>query len=90
MSNHTNTLILDAIYQALSRCNTHPAACLDITKSHLTSIESLALDSLDLLQFSMDVEEALDVEMDIVDFPAEATLQEVADHFEALLTASRK
>ena len=45
--------------------------------AHIT-LESLALDSLDILQFAMDVEDSLGKRIDIVDFPPDATLLEIA------------
>ncbi|WP_420587923.1 phosphopantetheine-binding protein [Marivita sp.] len=82
--------IIDVMYASLALCNTHPDACLDKDKANTTTVESLALDSLDLLQFAMDVEEKLDVEMDVVEFPGDATLQEVAEHFLKLFEEKKK
>jgi acyl carrier protein len=78
-------IAIDALYEALSTCNIHPEADLNKATVKTTTIASLALDSLDLLQMAMDVEEVLDVELDVVEFPGDATLWDVAEHFQKLM-----
>lgn len=80
----TKADILEAVFAILAKSSIHPDVDLNINHAAEITIGSLALDSLDLLQFSMEVEERLDIEMDVVEFPPAATLEEVADHFLAL------
>ena len=87
MSKNTASIsvAIDALYAALTNCRIHPDINLDKATVKTTTIASLALDSLDLLQMAMDVEEVLGVELDVVEFPADATLWEVAEHFQQLM-----
>lgn len=45
---------------------------------------ALGLDSLSLLQFSMDMEDMLGVELEVGEFPREATLNEFAEYLVGL------
>lgn len=47
-------------------------------------VSDLGLDSLDLLQFVIDVENRLGIEADADDLPVDATLAELADFFSDL------
>lgn len=82
MSKEINPQIFGAIVDALRHCKLHPEIDLSIEKASTTTIESLQLDSLDLLQFAMDVEDNLGIEIDVVEFPQDATIAEVAEHIE--------
>lgn len=84
MGKEINPRIFRAIVDALKRCKLHPDIDLAIEKASSTKIESLQLDSLDLLQFAMDVEDDLGIEIDVVEFPPDATLAEVAEHIETI------
>jgi len=83
-ANSIYTEILSLIVNTLSSYQIEPNRVLVTNKATSTTVGSLGLDSLDLLQFSMDVEDALDLEIDIVEFPDDATLDEVAKHIEQL------
>lgn len=72
---------LAAILSALTDFDTHPDADLSEQSAGVTTVADLALDSLDLLEFAMSVEERLGVELDIVDLPATLTLLDVAQRF---------
>lgn len=48
------------------------------------TLKSLGLDSLDTLQWAMEIEEAYDVEIDAVDFNPALTLASLAKQLEAL------
>ena len=88
-ANSTYTEILSVIVNTLSSYQIEPDLVLVTNKATSTTIGSLGLDILDLLQFSMDVEDALDLEIDIVEFPDDATLDEVAKHIEKLYTEQK-
>jgi acyl carrier protein len=72
---------LKAILSALKDFDTHPDADLSEQSANVTTVADLALDSLDLLEFAMSVEERLGIELDIVDLPATLTLLDVARRF---------
>ncbi len=76
--------ILSVIVDTLSNYQIDTDLDLGTNKAISTTIGSLGLDSLDMLQFALDVEDALDLEIDIVEFPDDATLDEVAKHIEQL------
>lgn len=82
------SLSLDEITQLLliklQDHNVHPDVVLSADNMGAITIGQLALDSLDLLQFAMDVEDELDIESDVAEFPADATLLELAEHFRQL------
>lgn len=81
-------LSLDEITQLLltklQDHNVHPDVDLSAENMGAITIGQLALDSLDLLQFAMDVEDELDIESDVAEFPADATLLDLAAHFHEL------
>ncbi|MFA5957010.1 acyl carrier protein [Hyphomicrobium sp.] len=58
-----------------------PAKALDLDKASAqrTTLRSLELDSLDTLQLAMNIEDALGVDIEIVDFPDTLTLAELAE-----------
>jgi len=47
--------------------------------------QDLSLDSLDLLEYAMELEDAFEIEIEIEDIPAEATLGELAEHLLSLM-----
>lgn len=52
---------------------------IDKTSAQHTTLKSLELDSLDTLQLAMNIEDALGVDIEIVDFPDTLTLSELAE-----------
>jgi acyl carrier protein len=55
-------------------------ACdLDFASAQDTTLQSLDLDSLDTLKLAMDLEDALGLSIEFVDFPDTLTLSELAD-----------
>ena len=66
----------------------HPNIDLSDSDASSIKIADLAMDSLEFMHFAMAVEDALSVELDVVDFPNDARISDVADHFLALLEAS--
>ncbi len=66
----------------------HPNIDLSHSDASSIKIADLAMDSLEFMHFAMAVEDALSVELDVVDFPNDARISDVADHFLALLEAS--
>ena len=54
------------------------AVGIDTASAQHTTLKSLELDSLDTLQLAMNIEDALGVDIEIVDFPDTLTLSELA------------
>ncbi|MGO4684969.1 phosphopantetheine-binding protein [Hyphomicrobium sp. 2TAF46] len=80
MTSQVTSLLLDTI-QALLPVN---APRLDAESAHVVTLQSLNLDSLDTLKLAMDLEEALDMDIEIVNFPETLTLAELADRLSAM------
>ncbi|MBS0240172.1 MAG: hypothetical protein JSR89_17295 [Proteobacteria bacterium] len=80
MTSQVTSLLLDTI-QALLPAN---APRLDAESAHTVTLQSLNLDSLDTLKLAMDLEEALDMDIEIVNFPETLTLAELADRLWAM------
>jgi acyl carrier protein len=55
------------------------ASDLDFASAQDTTLQSLDLDSLDTLKLAMDLEDALGLNIEFVDFPDTLTLSELAD-----------
>jgi acyl carrier protein len=55
------------------------ASDLDFASAQDTTLQSLDLDSLDTLKLAMDLEDALGLNVEFVDFPDTLTLSELAD-----------
>lgn len=72
---------IDALYNSLKSCRIPSHIELDKENAKNITIASLTLDSLDLLQMAMDVEEILNIEIDNVTFSGDITLHEVAENF---------
>ncbi|WP_156150774.1 phosphopantetheine-binding protein [Hyphomicrobium sp. 99] len=80
MKSEVTAILLETI-QALSPAN---AARLDLESADKITLESLNLDSLDTLKLAMDLEEVLDMDIEIVNFPATLTLSELAEKLSAM------
>ncbi len=80
MASQVTSLLLETI-QALLPAN---APRLDLESADKVTLQSLSLDSLDTLKLAMDLEEALDMDIEIVNFPETLTLAELADRLSAM------
>lgn len=89
-TNSSYVEIFSVIAKTLSNYEIDPDVDLGINKAISTTIGSLKLDSLDLLQFAMEVEDALDLEINILEFPYDATLDKVARHIECMHTVQKR
>jgi acyl carrier protein len=72
--------ILNYIYEGLRERQTDTRVILSAEWADQTTVEALVLDSLDMLQFLMDLEEKLGVPLEVTTFPRTSTLAEVAGH----------
>ena len=82
MAADVTTTLLETI-KALSPTK---ASHLDIASVRSTTLQSLELDSLDTLKLAMDLEDALGIRIEFVDFPDTLTLSELADRFSRVVT----
>lgn len=59
---------------------------INLTAQQVSSVkyQDLSLDSLDMLEYAMELEDAFEIEIEIEDIPPEATLSELADHLLSL------
>jgi len=78
-------VVLDAV-KSMS-----PERTKDLTEvsAHYTTLRSLELDSLDTLQLAMNIEDALGVDIEVVDFPDSLTLAELAERLSKQLGKER-
>jgi acyl carrier protein len=72
--------ILSDIYDELRERQTDPRVTLSIDSADQTTVEALGLDSLDMLQLVMDLEDKLGVSLTMEDFQGTSTLTQVAEH----------
>jgi acyl carrier protein len=72
--------ILNCIYGELRERQTDTRVILSAEWADQTTVEALGLDSLEMLQFLMDLEEKLGVSLEVTDFPKPSTLAQVAGH----------
>jgi acyl carrier protein len=80
----TVTEILLIITQELLDHHIHPEVNLNSKNIGNVTIGELELDSLDLLEFSMNIENDLKVELNLAEFPADATLLDLSEHIHKL------
>ncbi len=80
MTSQVTSLLLETI-QALLPAS---APQLDLKSAHDVTLQSLNLDSLDTLKLAMDLEEALDMDIEIVNFPETLTLAELGERLSAM------
>ena len=77
--------VLRTIFKELENHSIHSEISLDITRANELTIGDLSLDSLDLLQFAMDIEDKLGIEIGAVEIPPETTLQNFAVYLHELM-----
>lgn len=80
MASEVMSVLLETI-QALLPAD---AARLDAAGAENVTLEALQLDSLDTLKLAMDLEEALGIDIEIVNFPLTLTLAELAEKLTAM------
>jgi len=76
--------ILEIVVKVLDEFDTNPEIDLfsmDVTK---ITFEDLMLDSLDTLEFAMSLEETMKIELEISEFPQDATISEFLDYLSSL------
>lgn len=76
--------ILSIIFKVLGSYSINSEVILDESTVSSITIGSLQLDSLEMLQFVMELETSLDIELEL-DFPEQTTLLELAMRLEKLI-----
>jgi acyl carrier protein len=76
--------VLDILYGLLKEAAVDQSVDLRPEKAAETTLESLQLDSLDTLVLAMGLEDALNIEIRVVDLPKNRTISEIADYVVSL------
>lgn len=71
--------ILAVLLHQLGKLNPENAPLLDASLADSTTLQDLNLDSLDTLQLAMELEDALHIEIEVVNLPETLTLARVAE-----------
>jgi acyl carrier protein len=71
--------ILSILLEKLKAVRPENAPGLSVESAQFATLQSLDLDSLDTLQFAMDIENALDMDIEIVSFPDTLTIVQLAE-----------
>ena len=82
--------ILAIMYEELGQLGTDERIVLSPDLAAQTKMEDLRLDSLDTLQFAMNLEEKFGLKLEVEDFPASSTLLEIANRIVELTQQSSK
>ena len=67
------------LFETIKALAPEKSSLLDIASARHITLQSLDLDSLDTLKLAMDLEDALGISIEIVNFPDTLTLSELAD-----------
>lgn len=84
-----NDKVLNILEARLKAVFPEKAALLDGVDVGQVDFNALGFDSLDTLQFAMDMEEALNIEIAAVDFSGVSTLATLADSLAVLVAQQR-
>jgi acyl carrier protein len=76
--------IISVVLEKLRDMRPDKAAELNLENAEFTTLQSLNLDSLDTLQFAMNVEDALGMNIEIVSFPDSLTIEQLAKRLAAM------
>lgn len=77
--------ILKIVVEELKNCDTNPEIDLDQMSITLVKFEALRLDSLEILEFSMELEDQLKIELEVSEFPQNATISDFVDYISTLV-----
>jgi acyl carrier protein len=74
-----NPNIISVVMDKLRKMRPEKAADLTVKNAQFITLQSLDLDSLDTLQFAMDIEDALGMNIEIVNFPDTLTIAQLCE-----------
>lgn len=80
-----NVDVLPVLIEKLNDMRRGHSAALTGDEARTLTLADLNLDSLEMLQFAMDVEGALNIKIEVVDFPDTITLAQLADQLKERL-----
>ncbi|SFV30045.1 acyl carrier protein [Hyphomicrobium facile] len=75
-----NPDIISVVIDKLRKLSPEKASDLTVKNAQFITLQSLDLDSLDTLQLAMDIEDALGMNIEIVNFPATLTIGQLSEH----------
>ena len=75
-----NPDIISVVIDKLRKLSPEKASDLTAKNAQFVTLQSLDLDSLDTLQLAMDIEDALGMTIEIVNFPATLTIGQLSEH----------
>jgi acyl carrier protein len=81
--------ILSILLEKLKAVRPENAPSLSIEGAQFATLQSLDLDSLDTLQFAMDIETALEMDIEIVNFPDTLTIAQLAERLTVMKAHQR-
>jgi len=82
-----NSDVISVVLGKLRDMRPDKATELNLENAEFTTLQSLNLDSLDTLQFAMNVEDALGMNIEIVSFPDSLTIDQLAKRLAAMKVA---
>lgn len=71
--------VTTVLFETIKALAPEKTSNLDVSSAQDITLQSLDLDSLDTLKLAMDLEDALEIGIEIVNFPDTLTLSELAD-----------
>jgi acyl carrier protein len=71
--------VTKVLFETIRALTPEKSSLLDMASAGRITLQSLDLDSLDTLKLAMDLEDALGIGIEIVDFPDTLTLSELVD-----------
>lgn len=75
-----NPDIISVVIDKLQKLSPEKASDLTVQNAQFKTLQSLDLDSLDTLQLAMDIEDALGMSIEIVNFPDTLTIAQLSEH----------
>jgi acyl carrier protein len=79
MTSLTKPIVLEALYKFIAEMDIDPRIELSLATMPALTLESLRVDSLDLLELAMNVENELGVQFEIDTLPPTTSIDELAD-----------
>jgi acyl carrier protein len=85
-----NSELSELVIHLLQQCNIHPEVNLTSQNCSAVQLQDLAIDSIEMLQFSMLLEDQLNLDLDGVQFAPENTIIELVSCIDRLLSGRAK
>lgn len=85
-----NPDIVSVVIDKLQKLSPEKASDLSVKNAQFITLQSLDLDSLDTLQLAMDIEDALGMNIEIVNFPNTLTIAQLSEHLAEMKAGLRQ